>query len=45
MIEAKKVPLVGHNCAYDLLYFFQQFIKPLPETYAEFKKEWNQRFP
>ena len=35
MIDAKK-PIVGHNCMYDWLYFFNQFIAPLPETYLQF---------
>ena len=44
MIDAKK-PIVGHNCMYDWLYFFNQFIAPLPETYLQFTQEWNSRFP
>jgi hypothetical protein len=48
MIEAQKtrvVPVIGHNMMYDLLYFYDQFIGPLPDTYEQFAKEWNSRFP
>ena len=44
MIEAKK-PLIGHNCMYDWIYIYNQFIAPLPETYLDWVLEWNQRFP
>jgi hypothetical protein len=30
---------------YDLLYFYNQFIGPLPDTYEQFTHEWNSRFP
>ena len=32
IIEAKK-PLVGHNCMYDWLYCYNQFVAELPATY------------
>ena len=44
MIEAKK-PVIGHNCMYDWIYVYNQFIGPLPETYLQFAQEWNSRFP
>ena len=44
MIEAKK-PLVGHNCMYDWLYLYNQFIDALPDTYEEFIAQWNKAFP
>lgn len=44
MIEAKK-PVIGHNCMYDWLYLYNQFIGPLPETYLQFAQEWSSRFP
>lgn len=44
MIDAKK-PIVGHNCMYDWLYIYNQFIGPLPDTYAEFSLQWNKYFP
>lgn len=44
MIQAKK-PIIGHNCMYDWIYLYNQFIGPLPETYLQFAQEWNSRFP
>jgi hypothetical protein len=44
MIEAKK-PLIGHNCMYDWIYVYNQFIGELPETYAEFITIWYNLFP
>ena len=44
MIDAKK-PVIGHNCMYDWIYLYNQFIGPLPETYLQFAQEWNSRFP
>ena len=29
IIDNKK-PLIGHNCMYDWLYIFNQFVAPLP---------------
>lgn len=44
IIKSKK-PLVGHNPMYDWLYIYNQFVAPLPDTYSEFIKEWNSKFP
>lgn len=44
-IMNSKKPLVGHNPMYDWLYVYNQFVAPLPETYPEFIKEWNSKFP
>jgi len=38
-------PIVGHNEMYDIIYFYNQFVGPLPDTYELFIKEWNSRFP
>ena len=35
MIDSKK-PLIGHNCMYDWIYVYNQFIGKLPETYLQF---------
>ena len=43
MIEAK-IPIIGHNMAYDIMYFYSQFINDLPETYAEFRNQWASYF-
>ena len=44
IIKAKK-PLIGHNCMYDWLFVYNQFIAELPETYEQFANQWNQCFP
>jgi poly(A)-specific ribonuclease len=44
IIKARK-PVVGHNCMYDWLYLYNQFIGRLPETYLQFATEWNKLFP
>lgn len=37
--------LIGHNMMYDNLFFYNQFIAPLPATFAEFSKAWNSVIP
>jgi len=37
--------LIGHNCMYDLVYFYNQFMGSLPDTYEEFAEEWLDNFP
>lgn len=32
----KDCPIIGHNMIYDILYFYNQFVGPLPDTYSEF---------
>lgn len=44
MIKAKK-PLIGHNCMYDWVYVYNQFIDELPETFLDFSSSWNKLFP
>lgn len=44
IIKAKK-PLIGHNCMYDWLFVYNQFIAELPETYEQFANQWNKCFP
>ena len=44
LIEAKK-PFIGHNCMYDILFIYRQFIGDLPNSYIQFAKEWNMLFP
>ena len=40
-----KRPLIGHNSLLDLVHFYQQFHKDLPEDLNEFKKELKKQFP
>jgi len=44
-ITASKKPLIGHNCFFDMVYFFRQFIGPLPGSFKEFKEQWIEEFP
>jgi hypothetical protein len=44
LINAKK-PLIGHNCMYDIIFVYNQFISKLPATYPQFIESWNKLFP
>lgn len=39
--KLRDVPVIGHNPMYDVLYFYNQFIDVLPETYIDFTKAWK----
>lgn len=41
----RQIPLIGHNPMYDILYFYNQFLGPLPSTYLEFIATWSVLFP
>ena len=43
--KERSCPIIGHNMMYDVVYFYNQFVGPLPNTYEEFSKEWFERFP
>ena len=42
---SKNIPLVGHNCYFDLLFLMRHFEGHLPESYVDFKKAVHKRFP
>lgn len=44
-ITKYKKPLIGHNCFFDMVYFYRQFIGLLPDTFKEFKHKWVMEFP
>jgi poly(A)-specific ribonuclease len=44
LVEFKK-PLVVHNGLMDLLFLYEKFHEPLPETFHAFKKDINNLFP
>lgn len=44
MIKAQK-PLIGHNLIYDMGFFYDQFVAPLPETFLEYTQKWRECFP
>ena len=43
-MESKK-PLVGHNCLYDILRIYHQFVDDLPANYKDFKRAFHHFFP
>ena len=44
MIDAKK-PIIAHNPQMDILFVYEQFIGPLPDSFLEFCLEWRKLFP
>eukprot|EP00039_Didymoeca_costata_P010148 m.136068 g.136068 ORF g.136068 m.136068 type:complete len:571 (+) comp14722_c0_seq5:1490-3202(+) len=40
-----RLPLIGHNLLYDILFVFHSFQGPLPDTLQEFKVQVNALFP
>ena len=44
IIENKK-PLVAHNCLYDIMRIYHQFVDDLPSSYEDFKREFHKSFP
>lgn len=45
LIVKNRKPLVGHNLYLDLLYIYNTFIEPLPQSYSEFKSSFHSLFP
>ena len=44
LIDAKK-PIIAHNPQMDILFVYEQFIAPLPDSFLEFCTEWKKHFP
>ena len=44
IIESKK-PVVAHNCLYDIMRIYHQFVDDLPSSYQDFKREFHKSFP
>ena len=44
-ISKEKIPLIGHNCFFDLLHTYQTFYDSVPPHVDQFKQKWLQRFP
>ena len=44
LIDAKK-PIIAHNPQMDILFVYEQFIAPLPDSFLEFCSEWRKLFP
>lgn len=43
LIESK-VPIVGHNMIYDVMFLYNQFVDAFPHKYADFAKSWGKLF-
>jgi poly(A)-specific ribonuclease len=44
LIKAKK-PIAGHNCMFDWMFVYHQFISKLPASFSAFAQDWNSLFP
>ncbi|XP_012149652.1 pre-piRNA 3'-exonuclease trimmer isoform X2 [Megachile rotundata] len=45
LLCSSKKPIIGHNVLFDLMFTYQQFYKPLPAQYSEFKRNIHSIFP
>ncbi|KAK9302513.1 hypothetical protein QLX08_005504 [Tetragonisca angustula] len=45
LLSSSKKFIVGHNVLLDLMFMHQQFYKPLPDSYTEFKNNIHTLFP
>ncbi|XP_029056046.2 pre-piRNA 3'-exonuclease trimmer-like isoform X1 [Osmia bicornis bicornis] len=45
LLCSSKKPIIGHNVLFDLMFTYQQFYKPLPDSYTEFKSNVHSLFP
>ena len=44
-VSKLKKPLIGHNGILDLMFMYDKFYRPLPDTQLEFKTAINALFP
>ncbi|XP_076646036.1 pre-piRNA 3'-exonuclease trimmer [Halictus rubicundus] len=45
LLTSVEKPIIGHNMLLDLILMHQQFYKPLPQKYSEFKSNIHSLFP
>jgi len=45
VLKSQRPTLVGHNCFLDLVYFYNHFYGPLPDTVEEFQQVIHKSFP
>lgn len=45
LLVSLKKPIIAHNALLDLMFVHQQFYKPLPQKYTDFKDSIHQLFP
>ena len=43
-LKKSKKPIIGHNMMYDILFTYEQFIGPLPDSYKKFATAWTNWF-
>jgi poly(A)-specific ribonuclease len=44
LIVQKHLPLIGHYFTFDLIYIYECFLGPLPDTVEEFERELKKHF-
>lgn len=44
-ISKSKIPIVGHNCFFDALFWMSHFHDQLDPSYVNFKRKFNKYFP
>ena len=45
LIKKHRKPIVGHNLLMDLLFIYEKFHEPLPESFLQFKQKMHNAFP
>ncbi|XP_012227812.2 pre-piRNA 3'-exonuclease trimmer-like isoform X1 [Linepithema humile] len=45
LLVALKKPIIAHNALLDFMFMYQQFYKPLPQKYINFKNNIHELFP
>lgn len=45
LLSSSNKPIIGHNILLDLMFMHQQFYRPLPDQYKEFKSNIHRLFP
>ncbi|XP_059149454.1 poly(A)-specific ribonuclease PNLDC1-like isoform X2 [Physella acuta] len=45
LLQKSHKPIVGHNLLMDLMFMYDKFYNPLPESYRDFKEGINKLFP
>ena len=44
-LSSKKIPLIGHNIYFDLMFLYDKFISDLPQDFYNFKSSLHDYFP
>ncbi len=43
--KLKSIPIIGHNCMFDLMFLYRWMIGELPETFEDFRDDFQNIFP